>query len=65
MRRRSSAAPHNDPNHGKGGQSQAARCHIETLERDLGWTLFLRTPSGLTPNALALSLRASVEAMEA
>ena len=58
-----------------GSQSQAAkrlgltqptvRRHIEALERELGRTLFLRSASGLRPNELALSMRASAEAMEA
>lgn len=58
-----------------GSQSRAARRlgltqptvrrHIETLERELGRTLFLRSASGLAPNELALSMRASAEAMEA
>ena len=58
-----------------GSQSQAARRlgltqptvrrHVETLERELGRTLFLRSTSGLIPNELALSLRASAEAIEA
>lgn len=58
-----------------GSQSQAAirlgiaqptvRRQIETLERSLGQTLFLRSQTGLAPTDLALSLRAYAEAIEA
>ena len=58
-----------------GSQSGAARSlglaqptvrrHVEALERALGRTLFVRSPSGLVPNALAASLRPAAEAIEA
>lgn len=53
-----------------GSLSQAARelgvsqptatAHIAALERDLGYALFERTPSGVTPNARAASLAADI-----
>lgn len=58
-----------------GSQSGAARSlglaqptvrrHVEALEAMLGRTLFLRSPSGLVPNTLALALRPAAEAIEA
>ncbi|GIX10745.1 LysR family transcriptional regulator [Elioraea sp.] len=41
------------------------RRHIATLESALGATLFTRSPAGLLPTAVALSLRPAAEAMEA
>lgn len=41
------------------------RRHIETLEALLGTPLFTRSPAGLLPTPVALSLRPSAEAMEA
>lgn len=34
--------------------------HIAALERDLGYALFERTPSGVTPNARAVSLASNI-----
>ncbi|MFZ3004994.1 MAG: LysR family transcriptional regulator [Phenylobacterium sp.] len=39
--------------------------HIETLEQQLGAPLFLRSPRGLTPTDLAVSLKAHLEEMHA
>ena len=39
--------------------------HIEALEQQLGAPLFLRSPRGLTPTDLALSLKAHLEEMHA
>ena len=39
--------------------------HIESLERDLGAPLFIRSPRGLTPTDLALSLKPHLEEMSA
>lgn len=38
--------------------------HIEALEESLGGSLFTRSPSGLAPTPMALSLRPHAEAME-
>lgn len=38
--------------------------HVEALEQALGTTLFVRTPSGLTPNAIASGLVPHAENME-
>jgi DNA-binding transcriptional LysR family regulator len=41
------------------------RRHVATLEAALGTTLFTRSPAGLLPTPVALSLRAGAEAMQA
>lgn len=41
------------------------RRHLEELESHLGNSLFVRSPSGLSPTELALSLRPSAQALEA
>ncbi len=48
-----------------GAAQPTVRRRIEDLERQLGVALFTRSPSGLTPTALARELSGSVEAMAA
>ncbi len=48
-----------------GAAQPTVRRRVEDLERQLGVALFTRSPSGLTPTALARELSAHVEAMAA
>jgi DNA-binding transcriptional LysR family regulator len=41
------------------------RRHLDELEAMIGAALFVRSPSGLIPTALAIELRAPAESMEA